>query len=324
MSDKSKSKLVCWGEYALMRTYFATIRLLPERVAIWVAIGLSNLTWLLKPRRRRTAEEQIAAAMPGRFTPAEVRTVARRAFIHVGLAVTETAWFSHRPPETVLERFEINGLDQLLAALEPGRGLIAATGHFGNWELFGAAFAQRVCGFTAIAKQSSNPLITRYVTALRERYGMEIQHADEGLRGVVGVLRQGKGLAMLVDRHARNSGVPVTFLGRPCWTTAVVATLATRLDVPLFVGYSLRQGCRFRHRGRMIGPVERVHTGDRKADVIANTQRINDILEEVVREHPEQWGRWMYRRWRPIDRKKRPQKSAEQGGSSKEGRKDRK
>jgi KDO2-lipid IV(A) lauroyltransferase len=298
MSDEAKSKLVCWLEYALMRGYFAFISILPERAAAWVGIGLSNLIWLFKRGRRRTAAQQIERAMPGRFSPAEIRRIVRRAFIHIGLAVTETAWFSRRPPEAVSERFEIEGIEKGVAAHARGRGLIAATGHFGNWELFGGALAQRGGEFTAFARPSKNPLIERYVTHLRGRLGISILETTGGARGVVRVLREGRALSVMVDRHARDSGVVVDFFGRPCWTTAVVATLGARLKSPIIVAYSLRQDFRFRHRGRVIGPLELVDTGDRDADARTNTQRINDILEEIIREHPEQWGRWMYKRWR--------------------------
>jgi KDO2-lipid IV(A) lauroyltransferase len=38
-------------------------------------------------------------------------------------------------------------------------------------------------------------------------------------------------------------------------------------------------------------------TKDLRADLVENTQRITDVVEQVVREHPEQWF-WLMRRWK--------------------------
>ena len=40
-----------------------------------------------------------------------------------------------------------------------------------------------------------------------------------------------------------------------------------------------------------------VETGDQKADVIANTARYVQVLEAIIRRHPEQWL-WIHRRFR--------------------------
>jgi KDO2-lipid IV(A) lauroyltransferase len=40
-----------------------------------------------------------------------------------------------------------------------------------------------------------------------------------------------------------------------------------------------------------------VDTGDRDADLIANIQRLNDLIGEQILEHPEQWL-WLHNRWK--------------------------
>jgi KDO2-lipid IV(A) lauroyltransferase len=45
-----------------------------------------------------------------------------------------------------------------------------------------------------------------------------------------------------------------------------------------------------------------VSTGDREADIVANTQRCSRVVEEMIRRYPEQWI-WFHKRWktRPGD-----------------------
>jgi lauroyl/myristoyl acyltransferase len=37
------------------------------------------------------------------------------------------------------------------------------------------------------------------------------------------------------------------------------------------------------------GPVELVHVGDRRRDILTNTRLLATIVEKYVRAHPEQW-----------------------------------
>ena len=156
-------------------------------------------------------------------------------------------------------------------------------------------------GITALARPTNNPFVERYSTALREQYGIDVLSTRDGVRPMVAALRKKKPLAVLIDQHVNRSGVPVKFFGRPAATTAVVATLALRMNMPVFHAYSLREGRSFRHHGYIIGPLELVRTGDDEADAIANTQLFNDAIEAVVREHPEQWL-WTHRRWKLADK----------------------
>jgi KDO2-lipid IV(A) lauroyltransferase len=38
------------------------------------------------------------------------------------------------------------------------------------------------------------------------------------------------------------------------------------------------------------------NTGDTERDIMVNTQRHNDAIEDIVRQYPEQWL-WLHNRW---------------------------
>ena len=43
--------------------------------------------------------------------------------------------------------------------------------------------------------------------------------------------------------------------------------------------------------------VDIIDTGNRDADVLANTQKFTMIIEEQIKKNPEQWL-WLHRRWK--------------------------
>jgi KDO2-lipid IV(A) lauroyltransferase len=64
--------------------------------------------------------------------------------------------------------------------------------------------------------------------------------------------------------------------------------------VPTFTIWDAALG---KYRLRFDPAVELVRTGDLEADIKANTQKFNLIIEEYVRKYPEQWL-WVHRRWK--------------------------
>jgi len=113
-------------------------------------------------------------------------------------------------------------------------------------------------------------------------------------RGAIAALRRGMHLGLLADQKM-NDGIPVPFFGRPAMTAPALAVLALRFNcdvLPLRV--ERLNGARFRVTVFPPPPLSR--SGDPHADAAALMARVNAILEEWIRDRPEQWL-WVHRRW---------------------------
>ena len=289
-------------EYAALRAVAEAVGALPERWAVRAGKALGGLFWLLSPPRRRIARRNVELAFAGQLNRSQVERIVRSVFTHIGLTAAENLWMGRRVTrEDVPRRFPVAGLGRFRKARSDGRGALVFLAHLGNWELFGNSVAAQVGGVAALARPVDNPQIRDYVTRLRESFGIRVLSTRDGIRPMLRALQAGELLGILIDQHVHRAFVPATFFGRKAATTAVVASLALRTNAPVFVAYSLRDGHSFRHHGYVEGPLELVRSDDREADVLANTQRFNDRLEELVRGHPEQWL-WTHRRWKLAER----------------------
>jgi KDO2-lipid IV(A) lauroyltransferase len=113
-------------------------------------------------------------------------------------------------------------------------------------------------------------------------------------RRAIAVLRRGTHLTMLADQKM-NDGIPVPFFGRTAMTSSALASLALRFDCDVLPVRVERQGgARFRLTVFPRLPLPR--SGDRHADVATLMARVNQILEEWIRDRPEEWF-WLHRRW---------------------------
>ena len=305
-------------EYAFVRALSGLVGMMPERLAVFAGQALGTIYWLVGFYRRRIARKNIEKAMPGERTRQEVSRLVREVFIHIGLSTVETLWMrTHVTRENIEERFPVEGVEPAKQALTGGRGGIAFTPHLGNWELFGGCMAAHLGRFNALARPVNNPLVRAYTTRLRENLGMRVLSTRDGVRPMIKALKNGEGLAILIDQHVSRAFASVTFFSREAATTAVVASLALRMDLPIFMAYSVRDGHSFRHHGYLVGPLDLVRTGDHDADVHANTQMFNDELEKIVRQHPGQWL-WTHRRWKLAERKARRRKKQRQAAPATE------
>lgn len=290
------------AEYAALRALGAAIGLLPEWAAVRAGATTGWLSWLVCARRRRIARRNIERAMPGEYTAAEIRQLVREVFIGIGLTAVENIWMRGRATrENIEQRVPLDGIDSMTSELQEGRAVIGSTPHMGNWELLGGRMAVALGRVNALARPVNNPNVREYTTRLRENLGITVLSTRNGVRPMIAALRRKETLAVLIDQHVNRASVETTFFGRPAATTAVVASLALRFDLPAFIAFDVRDGRSFKHHAKVVGPIELVRTGDRKADVLANTQMLNDKTEEIIRRHPEQWL-WTHRRWKLADR----------------------
>jgi KDO2-lipid IV(A) lauroyltransferase len=188
-------------------------------------------------------------------------------------------------------------VEHVRAALGKGRGLIVVTAHIGNWEFSGLAVAHLVGSMLSVARTLDNPMLDRYVRGVREQLGQRIVDRRGALRPVVRHLRDGGTVAMLIDQNQRAGGVFVPFFGRLASTVPSAASIALKYDVPVVMGYGLREKDGVHHTIRFGPAFELIRTGDHDADVEANTAMFTRRIEEAVRRAPEQWF-WLHRRWR--------------------------
>jgi len=193
------------------------------------------------------------------------------------------------------ERFRIEGVSETSPGVREGTGMVVITGHFGNWELApGAAlrFNRQQANFY---RPIDDPLLDRYVRRQRERISTEM--IAKGTRGVayaLKALKRGYFVGMLSDQR-ESDGIILPFLGEDALTNHGPAVLALRANVPIFAGVAFREkGARFR---MICSRLEVDLTGDRSADVVTLTCRMNELFETWLREHPEQWL-WTHDRWK--------------------------
>jgi KDO2-lipid IV(A) lauroyltransferase len=274
----------------------ALIDRLPLASTLALAKGISDITYLADRGRRKTAQSNIRrAGLAG--SPDAVRRIARESFRHFACMAVETIRYDRVPELTQDPRIILQVDPRTMAVVrEPGRGVILASGHIGNWEI-AARLLSEIKPVVGMARGMKNPHTDKLLRTRKASSAMQyMPKHDADMMRLFTTLREGKILALLADQHAHIRGMMVNFLGTPASTHTSPALLHLVTRAPLCFGWCRRDGpmayTLFAHE-----PIEFRSTGRREDDVRAVLEELTAALESAIRMAPEQYL-WAHRRWR--------------------------
>ena len=282
-------------EFFLFESIRLAMRVLPRRLLLGLGEAFGRLAFRLDRRHREIALDNLRTAFP-MIAPAEARDIARGSFAFFGRYVFDLVSGLPAFPLPQLLSFECDGLDHVAAAQAEGKGVLYFTGHFGGWELMALAAAARGYPVGVVARRLDNPYLERQMLALRTSTGNVVVDKRDGFRPMLRALREGKGIAILIDQNViGDERVFVDFFGRPASTTPALALLHLKTGAPLMPVFAVPvggDGYRFTFGPRVEVPL----SGDRREDVLRITEACTRVLETRIREQPSLWL-WMHRRW---------------------------
>lgn len=291
-------------EYGAVRALALLLAAAPHGLRLTLGRALGRLAFLVDRRHARVALANLRAAYPDAGAAWHRRT-ARESFEHLGRLLVEIL-IQDRLAARLGERLEIQGLDHLRQVTGTGRGYFLLSGHFGSWEW--VALHQATLGFPLwlITRPLDNPHLEELLAARRGATGNRVVHKRNAVREMVKGLKQGHGVAIVIDQDFLSPGAHfVPFLGRLAATTPALGTLARRLDVPVLpvFSYPLEDG---RYRVVYEPPILPSAEPDQETAARLLTLEATARIEAAIRRHPSAWF-WMHNRWRtrPPDEYKR-------------------
>jgi KDO2-lipid IV(A) lauroyltransferase len=193
-------------------------------------------------------------------------------------------------------RIETDSAPLFYELLNDGKPALCFAAHLGNWELPAVAAAAHGLPSAVVYRMPNNPAVAAKIERIRAPLmGQLIRARAEAPLEMAAALERGEHLGLLIDQHF-SRGVDVTFFGRRCKANPTLARLAARFECPVVGVRVIRLGgTRFRVQG--VGPLDLPRDPHGKVDVPGTMQMATRIVEDWIREHPNQWL-WFHRRWR--------------------------
>ena len=211
----------------------------------------------------------------------------------------ELFFYAGEKKQAVRSRIEIVGLDNLDRALARGNGVIAVSGHIGNYGLLGTQFTERGYDFTVAIREPTNPIIASIYKKGRAMMGLRTVSTlpeRQFYKDIMRILGRNEILCLISDDNKRTGGVFVDFFGRLASTPPGPAALALRTGaaiVPVFI-------TRNPDNSQLITVEPEIpweKSDNHEHDVRAITSRFTAVIEQRIRCDLAQWM-WTNFRWR--------------------------
>jgi len=255
---------------------------------------LGRLALPFAGRRRQITEINLGLCFP-ELSDAERRSLLRRHFESLGIAIFEFCLGWWAADAKLAGRVRLEGLEHLHAAFARGKGVILLSAHFTTLEIGGRFLAMHTRGLplNAMYRRSDNPVVERVLRERRRRqFGEPIGRDD--VRAMLRALKGNEAVWYAFDQNykARNM-VFAPFFGVAAATNTATSRLAqaTGAAVVPFFTRRLPDGAGYAQR------IDPALDGFPTGDPVADATRLNALIEGWVREAPEQYL-WSHRRFK--------------------------
>ncbi len=200
------------------------------------------------------------------------------------------SWF--RNPEDFRNRVVIRGLENLRLAKAEGRGVLLVCAHFTTLEFAGALLSLYE-KMDVTYRRHKNPLFEAVMTNSRRRFYPAVIER-ENVRETFRCLKQGHIVWYAPDQdYGPRHSVFVPFFGVEAASITATARFARYNDSAVIFFSHFRLDDNSGYQLEFSPPLENYPGDDDKA----NATRINEIIEQAIRRHPDQYL-WLHKRFK--------------------------
>lgn len=281
------------------------------RIEAWCLGGLFQLLrWLPMERSGRlcgllfrtfgrhtgkfdTASRNLRLVFPEK-SDQEIQQLSRETFYSLGLALSElihmpTVW---KQRQQRLEFLVDPESESLINSKQPVVYILA---HTGAWQLTNFLASQYDFPVSIIYAPESNPYLHKLFLKLRSAFQTRLVSRDGGMRALVREIKQGNSIGLAIDTRLDGAEM-IPLFGIDAPTNTAPARLAIKNGCPVLPLHVERLP-NFRYR---INVGKAVTVSNPEAPIADQatqvTAKINQLIEEWVRQSPGQWI-CLKRRW---------------------------
>lgn len=282
-------------EYIGLRILSGLVCLLPYPLIRPLASCLGSVVYVFDRKRREVTLANLRCAFGDRFNDRELDRIGRESFGVFADTMLELLWSPRLSREFLREFGTQETLDSTSRHAEPGRSVIYACLHAGNFEWTSKISVNLFGPVPLIAQEFKNPLIGPLFDAWRSAVGHTVFPRKGVMIRMLRHLKEGGKFGVLVDLNLKPSDGPVVIRCFGKFLTPVTrmpAELALRTGaavVPVEILPRREGGHHLRYLPEI--PITETTT---PAEI---AQACWDALEPGLREHPELWL-WSYKHWR--------------------------
>ncbi|MAF92975.1 MAG: lysophospholipid acyltransferase family protein [Bdellovibrionota bacterium] len=248
--------------------------------------------------RRDVLDENIQIAFPEMPYP-ERKRIARESCKGMGKALIEYFLFPHVNADNIDDYFVCKNWHVYEDLKKQNKGVLVLSLHLGSYDFLSVFLALKGMDLHLISKEMKVQWLNDLWFGLRKSKGLKYISDRKAKFDIIKALKKKAAVAFIIDQFTGPPiGIESTFFGKKTGSARGLALFHAWTKAPVLPIYNFR-----RDDGKIevvFGePVSLEEAEDRDQTVALMTQKYNTVLENIIREHPEQWL-WVHRRWKEF------------------------
>ncbi len=277
-----------WAAVGLLRSVAA----LPFKQQLALGRWFGRWSGRLVPRRQQVAAVNIDLCFP-ELADTDKRALLWRHLESLGIGAIETALTWWASDDYLRYYSDVYGAEHFRAAQARGRGVILLSGHFTCMELASHMMGMHFT-FSAMYRPQAVAVFDAYMKRARTGRRTNQVFARNDPRAMIRSLRANEGVWYAVDQDTRRKdAVFAPFFGVPAATVTATSRLARATGAAVVPFFPRRLPGAQGYQVQVLPALEDFPSDD----LVADTARINTLLETYVRQAPEQYL-WVHRRFK--------------------------
>jgi KDO2-lipid IV(A) lauroyltransferase len=162
--------------------------------------------------------------------------------------------------------------------------------HYGNWEMMPLILGGVLeIPMTVVVRNLDNKFLNEFFKTNRERFNIKTIDKKGALKGLMKAIKDQRSVGIFVDQNtAKNEGLDVIMFGLKALHTPSAALLAKKFDIPILPVFIQRNGKKYKIIFK--DPIL-------EKDVQKSVELQSKVIEEMIKEKPEEWY-WFHRRFK--------------------------
>ena len=189
----------------------------------------------------------------------------------------------------------LDKLEKLKSSKDP---VLFFSGHFGNFELMAMELEKQNFQISALYRKLNNFFLNPIMEFFRTSYICKDQIAKPlpgedkgGTRELLSRVKDRRNIALMVDQKL-TEGIIAKLFNKDCYTTRIPAQFAKKYNYKL-VPISLKRVDKYFFEMNILDEI----SFSKEDSELQITNRINNVIEKMIKENPGQWI-WTHKRWK--------------------------
>ena len=292
-----KKRIKNWLIYVTVKFGYVFLIGIKRITAFKFLQTLGTLGYYLVPSERKKTINHLKMIYGDKYHNRQLKKMAKEIFFNLGRNMVDAFRISSLNEHNIDNYVNAHGLEKIDQALAKGKGLLAITGHIGNWELLGAYLSIKGYALNVIGAPIYDKRLDEMVVKNRNCSGIHYIARGSATREILRALKRKEMIGLLIDQDSKRiDGVFVDFLGQEAYTAVGPVVLAMKTGAPLVpIGIHIRKDNT--HLVEVGDEIELKITGNYERDRIFNTLQCSKAIEQFIVKYPTQWV-WMHKRWK--------------------------